>query len=207
VESDSDESSVSMFTVHRASTGADWEATALLYDYVEWVRGWTGFDPVVEQPQLDTEVGCLADHYTTDDAVLYLAAWQAIAVGAVAIRVEPDGSAELKRMYVRPVARGRGIADRLIGATVAGATERQCHTGAAIRPPWADLRTTAAVPRPRSDTGWRCAAARRSQQHSWVAHSWGTESIGPSAIDMQLCLRLEGGAVVVRWHHSGAVAG
>ena len=36
-----------MFTVHRASTGADWrEATALLYDYVEWVRGWTDIDPL-----------------------------------------------------------------------------------------------------------------------------------------------------------------
>ena len=118
-----------MFTVRRASTGADWrEATALLSDYVEWVRGWTGVDPVAEQPQLHTELSCLADHFATDDAALYIAAWQAIAVGAVAIRVEPDGSAELKRMYVRPVARGRGIADRLIAAAVAGATERQCHT-------------------------------------------------------------------------------
>ena len=102
-----------MFTVHRASTGADWrEATALLYDYVEWVRGWTGTDPLAEQPQLHTELGHLADHYTTDGAALYLAAWQAIAVGAVAIRVQPDGSAELKRMYVRPV---RVVAASLIG--------------------------------------------------------------------------------------------
>jgi putative acetyltransferase len=98
-----------MFTVHRASTGADWrEATALLYDYVESVRGWTGVDPIAEQPQLHTELASPADHYATDDAVLYLAAWRAIAVGVVAIRVQPDGSAELKRMYVRPVARGRG---------------------------------------------------------------------------------------------------
>jgi GNAT superfamily N-acetyltransferase len=129
VEGNSDERRDSVFTVHRASTGADWrEATALLYDYVEWVRGWTDVDPVAEQPQLNTEMGGLADHYATDDAALYLAAWQAISVGAVAIRVQPDGSAELKRMYVRPVARGRGIADRLIDAAVAGATERQCHT-------------------------------------------------------------------------------
>ena len=97
-----------MFTVHRASTGADWrEATALLYDYFEWLRGWTDIDPVAEQPQLHTELGRPADHYDTDDTALYLAAWQTIAVGAVAIRVQPDGSAELKRMYVRPVARGQ----------------------------------------------------------------------------------------------------
>jgi putative acetyltransferase len=118
-----------MVTVQRASTGAHWnEATALLYDYVEWVRGCTGIDPVTERPEVQEELAALADHYATDDAVLYLAAWQAIAVGAVAIRVQPDGSAELKRMYVRPIARGRGIADRLIDAAVAGATERQCDT-------------------------------------------------------------------------------
>jgi hypothetical protein len=61
VERSSDERRGSMFTVHRASTGADWrEATALLYDYVEWVRGWTGIDPVVERPQLHTELACMA---------------------------------------------------------------------------------------------------------------------------------------------------
>ena len=100
----------------------------LLYDYAEWVQGWTDIDPVAEQPQLHTELARLADHYATDDAALYLAAWQAIAVGAVAIRVQHDETAELKRMYVRPFARGRGIADGLIGAAVAGATERRCHT-------------------------------------------------------------------------------
>jgi GNAT superfamily N-acetyltransferase len=118
-----------MFTVHRASTGADWrEATALLYDYVEWVRGWTGIDPLAEEPQLHTEMVHLADHYVTDDSALYLAAWETTAAGAVAIRLQPDGDAELKRMYVRPFARRRGVADRLIDAAVAGATERQCRT-------------------------------------------------------------------------------
>ena len=118
-----------MFTVHRASTDADWrEASALLYDYIEWVRGWTDIDPVAEQPRLHEELARPADHYTTDDAALYLAAWEAIGAGAVAIRLQPDGSAELKRMYVRPFARGRGVADRLIDAVVAAATERRCHT-------------------------------------------------------------------------------
>jgi ribosomal protein S18 acetylase RimI-like enzyme len=124
-----DERRGSMFTVHRASSGADWhQATALLYDYVEWMRAWTDFDPLAEQPRLDAELAFLADHYATDTAVLYLVDWQASAVGVVAIRAQSDGSAELKRLYVRPIARGLGIADRLIDAAVAGATERQCHT-------------------------------------------------------------------------------
>jgi putative acetyltransferase len=118
-----------MFTVRRASSGADWrEATTLLHDYVEWVRGWTGTDPIAEQPQLHADLACPADQYAADDAALYLVDWRAIAVGVIAIRVEPDGTAELKRMYVRPVARGRGVADRLIDAAVAGATKRQCQT-------------------------------------------------------------------------------
>ena len=89
---------------------------------------WTDFDPLAEQPRLDAELAFLADHYATDTAVLYLVDWQASAVGVVAIRAQSDGSAELKRLYVRPIARGLGIADRLIDAAVAGATERQCHT-------------------------------------------------------------------------------
>ena len=118
-----------MFTVQRASTDVDWlQATALLYDYVEWIRSWTDIDPLAAQPQLHADLACLADHYGTDDAALYLAAWHAIAVGVAAIRAHPDGSAELKRMYVRPIARGHGIADRLIDVTIADATERQCHT-------------------------------------------------------------------------------
>jgi GNAT superfamily N-acetyltransferase len=118
-----------MFSVHRASNRADWkDASALLYDYVEWVRGWTGVDPTAEQPQLQAEMVCPAEQFATDDAALYLAFWEARAVGTAAIRAQPDGSAELKRMYVRPFARGRGVADRLIVAAVTEATDRRCHT-------------------------------------------------------------------------------
>jgi putative acetyltransferase len=118
-----------MFSVHRASTNADWrEATALLHDYAAWALDRTGLDPLDEEPHLRTELTSLADLYATDDAVLYLATWEATAVGAVSIRVKPDRSAELKRMYVRPIARGRGVVDWLIGAAIAAAIERHCHT-------------------------------------------------------------------------------
>jgi GNAT superfamily N-acetyltransferase len=118
-----------MSTVHRASTCADWrEATVLLHDYIEWLRGWTDIDPVAEQPDLPTELARPAEHYAGADAALYLATWEGITVGAVAIRAQPGGSAELKRMYVRPFARGRGVADGLIDAAVAGATGRRCRS-------------------------------------------------------------------------------
>lgn len=118
-----------MHTIRSASTGADWiAASALLHDHVEWMRGWTSFDPLAAQPALTAELDDLADHYNGDDAVMLIAEWKGLAVGTVAVRVHHDGSAELKRMFVRPVARGRGIGDGLVAAAVAAAADRGCHT-------------------------------------------------------------------------------
>jgi GNAT superfamily N-acetyltransferase len=118
-----------MFTVDQASNDAHWrDATALLHDYVDWVRGWMGVDPIAEEPRIGTELRGVADQYASGEGAYYLAHWHGIGVGAVAIRVHPDGSAELKRMYLRPVARGRGVSDRLIDAAITGALDRRCHT-------------------------------------------------------------------------------
>ena len=104
-----------LFTVHRASTDVDWlQATALLYDYVEWIRSRTDIDPLAAHPQLQADLSCLADHYATEDAALYLGAWHGTAVGVVAPIRRARRKRRLKRMYVRPIARGHGIADRLI---------------------------------------------------------------------------------------------
>lgn len=117
-----------MISVRRAVTDADWqEAVALLHDHVEWMRAWTEFDPVAEQPSLVDELEQLDAYYRGEHAALFLAGWRSTWVGTVAIRCERDGSAELKRMYVRPVARGRGVADRLVGAAVDFASERGCR--------------------------------------------------------------------------------
>jgi len=118
-----------MDTIRRAASDADWrDATALLHDHVEWMRNWTGFDPLAEQPALLGELEGLADRYGDDDAAVFLAHWDQVAVGTAAVRCHPDGDAELKRMYIRPVARGCGIADRLIEAVVDLATGRGCRS-------------------------------------------------------------------------------
>jgi GNAT superfamily N-acetyltransferase len=116
-----------MITIRRAVTDADWQqAVALLHDHIEWMRAWTDFEPLAEQPSLADELERLADHYSTDDAAMFLADWQQACVGTVAVKCRDDGAAELKRMYVRPVARGRGLADRLVDAAVDFAAERGC---------------------------------------------------------------------------------
>jgi GNAT superfamily N-acetyltransferase len=118
-----------MHTIRTASSRADWdEAAALVHDHVEWMRGWTDFDPLVAQPALSAELDDLAAHYDSSDAAFLLADWRSSIVGAVAVRRLRDGSAELKRLYVRPVARGRGIGDALVAAAVDAAAELGCNT-------------------------------------------------------------------------------
>lgn len=100
---------------------------ALLHDHVEWMRAWTDFDPIAEQPSLVDELEQLEIHYRSGHAAMFLASWRSTCVGTIAIRCHDDGSAELKRMYVRPVARGRGVADRLVGIAVDFASEHGCR--------------------------------------------------------------------------------
>jgi GNAT superfamily N-acetyltransferase len=117
-----------MFDIRRAVTAADWrDAAALIHDHIEWMRGWAAIEPLAEQPALAAELGALRDHYCpSSDGAWFLGRWRNTAVGCVAIRVHDDGAAELKRMYVRPVARGKGLADQLVSAALAHAAERGC---------------------------------------------------------------------------------
>jgi ribosomal protein S18 acetylase RimI-like enzyme len=118
-----------VFIIERAGSERSWlEAAALVHDHVEWMRGWTDFDPLAEQPALSDELGDLSSHYGGDDAAVFVARWHELAVGSVAVRCHGDGAAELKRMYVRPYARGKGLADLLVDAAVAFATARGCDT-------------------------------------------------------------------------------
>lgn len=48
-------------------------------------------------------------------------------VGCGGFRTVADGVAEMKRMYVRPSARGRGVARLLLGALEQAATAAGCH--------------------------------------------------------------------------------
>jgi ribosomal protein S18 acetylase RimI-like enzyme len=115
-------------TIIRVIDPGEWlEATALVHDHVEWMRGWTGFDPLAEQPALHDELRGLRHHYATDTSAVFIARLHGVAVGTVAVRCHGDGAAELKRMFVRPWARGRGVADGLVRAVLAFAEEHGCH--------------------------------------------------------------------------------
>ncbi len=107
----------------------DWfEASALLHDYVEWLRAAVGVEPLSAQPSLGDELQDLPAQYGDDRSTLFVAHLDRLAVGTVAVRTDGRGGAELKRMYLRPVARGIGLADRLVERAVMAATEQGCDS-------------------------------------------------------------------------------
>jgi GNAT superfamily N-acetyltransferase len=100
----------------RLATTADHftQAEALLHDYVEWMRAAVGIEPFEEQPALRAELDDLAGYYAGAGRALFVAYVGSVAAGTVAVHQHADGTAELKRMYVRPMMRGRGLAEQLI---------------------------------------------------------------------------------------------
>lgn len=67
-----------------------------------------------EKTGIRAEIDLLAEHYGGQGSALFIAYDDVVPLGTIAFRGHPDGSAELKRLYVRPVARGRGIARKLL---------------------------------------------------------------------------------------------
>jgi putative acetyltransferase len=79
-----------------------------------------GFEP---DPAIDPDLD--------DPAAVYAALWIALAdddlVGSVALRDLGDGALELKRMYLRPEVRGRGLGKRLLATALDHARATGAH--------------------------------------------------------------------------------
>jgi GNAT superfamily N-acetyltransferase len=107
----------------------EWEwrqTTALLHDFAEWIRAASGIDLRAEQDGFVHELTNLSAVYGRDGQEMFVAFDDGLAVGTIAVRYHRDRTAELKRMYVRSAARGRGIADLLAERAIAAAAEQGC---------------------------------------------------------------------------------
>lgn len=72
----------------------------------------------------DKEVATLPGKYASPAGVILLADWHNQLDGVVALRPLEADACEMKRLYVRPALRGRGVGRMLVEAVIAGATQR-----------------------------------------------------------------------------------
>ena len=124
-------STIRTFTIRPPRNAADWfEARAVLLDSIEWMRAALGIDLFTEQPSVVAELADLAGTYDGERAVLLTAVDgpDDLLIGTIGVRCHADGTAELKRMYVRAVARRRGVGEALLAAALEFARERGTHT-------------------------------------------------------------------------------
>ena len=90
-------------------------ATRLFREYAEWL----GFD--LSYQGFETEVATLPGKYAPPKGSLLIAYNEAAPAGMVALRPLDESTCEMKRLYVRPSARGLGLGRALIERILAEA--------------------------------------------------------------------------------------
>jgi ribosomal protein S18 acetylase RimI-like enzyme len=82
----------------------------MLREYVDWI----GLDLAFQE--IEAELSGLPGDYAPPRGALFVATEGATHVGMIALRPCDDTRCEMKRLYVRPAARGRGLARQLVTA-------------------------------------------------------------------------------------------
>jgi GNAT superfamily N-acetyltransferase len=111
------------------ATGPDDFARAALVlgEQRVWLEELLGTELETVQPSAVSEYASPARHYLPPHGVLLVAQEGEDPIGVVAIKARGDGSAELKRMYVRPRRRARGAGSALIEGALAAAADLGCR--------------------------------------------------------------------------------
>lgn len=107
-----------MLTLYKAATGLDYDlALELIREYAANL----GHDLTFQH--FHDEIANLKGIYGPPNGCVLLAEMNGVAAGCAALRAGDTGSCEMKRMYVRPAFRGRGVGRRLAEAVIDAARE------------------------------------------------------------------------------------
>lgn len=113
----------------QATTAEDWDhARALIREHLDWIAGSFGREIGTIQPSVLAELADLPGHYTPPHGARFLAMLDGRPAGTCGYTDEGGGLAELRRLYVRPAARGHRMGERLVATVLADAAARGFHT-------------------------------------------------------------------------------
>ena len=101
--------------IRAAEAGDVPEVRVMLKEYVDWI----GLDLAFQE--IDAELDCLPGDYAPPLGALLVASDGTLLVGMIGLRPIDDRICEMKRLFVRPEARGRGLARQLIDSILAEA--------------------------------------------------------------------------------------
>ena len=106
-----------MVEIKRAGPADLAEVRAMLEEYAAWLRVDLCFQDFAR------ELRELPGDYTPPRGDLYIARNHAAALGMAAFRAHASGRAEMKRLFVRPQARGTGLGRALVERVIGGARD------------------------------------------------------------------------------------
>jgi ribosomal protein S18 acetylase RimI-like enzyme len=101
--------------IRPAEAGDIPEVRVMLKEYVDWI----GLDLAFQE--IDAELDGLPGDYAPPLGALLVASDGGLLVGMIGLRPIDDRICEMKRLFVRPEARGRGLARQLIDSILAQA--------------------------------------------------------------------------------------
>jgi ribosomal protein S18 acetylase RimI-like enzyme len=107
--------------IRPAEAGDIPEVRAMLKEYVDWI----GLDLAFQE--IDAELDGLPGDYAPPLGALLVASDVTLLVGMIGLRPIDDRICEMKRLFVRPEARGRGLARQLIDGILAEARRLKYH--------------------------------------------------------------------------------
>lgn len=91
------------------------EVLSLFSEYMDMLlEGDPSFTEYLQIQNYDEELRNLSHKYGLPDGRLYLAYWDGELAGSIALRKIDDERCELKRLYIKPAFRRRGIAKALV---------------------------------------------------------------------------------------------